>query len=157
MDQFVCRLQQRAVTCDFTDVDKTIRDQLIEKCIDLRLRHKFLEKTNATLADLQRIARAHEAVNEQMKRTRIQREEICTEPQSTKHKVQGEIHDRGVTIVIILTTLQEMPLASQGINGVTSVELMDTFLSDVERKEIKNLYPDGIRMTRSHITEKLTI
>ena len=48
----------------FTDVDETIRDQLIEKCIDQRLRRKLLEKTNATLADLQRIARAHEAVNE---------------------------------------------------------------------------------------------
>ena len=67
MDQFVCRLRQRAATCDFTDVDETIRDQPIEKCIDQRLRRKLLEKTNATLADLQRIARAHEAVNEEMK------------------------------------------------------------------------------------------
>ena len=50
-----------------TDMDETIRDQLIEKCQDQRLKKKFLEKINATLADLQRIARAFEAVNEQMK------------------------------------------------------------------------------------------
>ena len=67
IDQFVCRLRQKAITCEFTDVDETIRDQLIEKCQDQRLRRKFLEKTNATLADLQRIARAYEAVNEQLK------------------------------------------------------------------------------------------
>ena len=67
IDQFVCRLRQKAITCDFTDVDETIRDQLIEKCQDQKLRRKFLEKPNAKLTDLQDIARAYEAVNEQMK------------------------------------------------------------------------------------------
>lgn len=67
VDQFVCRLRQKAITCEFTDVDETIRDQLIEKCQDQKLRRKFLEKTNPTLADLQSMARAFEAVNEQMK------------------------------------------------------------------------------------------
>ncbi|KAL9977817.1 hypothetical protein ACROYT_G015266 [Oculina patagonica] len=32
--QFVCRLRQKAIMCEFTDVDETIRDQLIEKCQD---------------------------------------------------------------------------------------------------------------------------
>ena len=67
VDQFVCRLRQKAVTCDFTDVDETIRDQLIEKFLDPKLRRKFLEKANATLTDLQEIARAHEVVTEQSK------------------------------------------------------------------------------------------
>ena len=48
VDQFVCRLRQKAITCEFANVDETIRDQLIEKCRDGRLRRKFLEKTNAT-------------------------------------------------------------------------------------------------------------
>ena len=65
--KFVCRLRQKAITCDFTDVDETVRGQLIEKCQDQKLRRKFLEKPNAKLTDLQDIARAHEAVNEQMK------------------------------------------------------------------------------------------
>ena len=67
VNQFVCRLRQKAITCEFTHVDETIRDQLIEKCQDQKLRRKFLEKTNPTLADLQSMARAFEAVNEQMK------------------------------------------------------------------------------------------
>lgn len=67
VDQFVCRLRQKAVTCDFTDVYETIRDQLIEKCLDPKLRRNILEKANATLTDLQSIARAHEAVTEQLK------------------------------------------------------------------------------------------
>ena len=49
VDQFVCRLRQKAITCEFANVEETIRDQLIEKCRDGRLRRKFLEKTNATL------------------------------------------------------------------------------------------------------------
>ena len=40
VDQFVCRLRQKAITCDFTDVDETIRDQLIQKCQDQKFRRK---------------------------------------------------------------------------------------------------------------------
>ena len=44
IDQFMCRLRQKAVTCEFDTVDEDIRDQLIEKCRDPELRRKFLEK-----------------------------------------------------------------------------------------------------------------
>ena len=67
VDQFVCRLRQKAATCDFENVDETIRDQLIEKCQSAKLRRKFLEKPNASLSDLQDIARVQEAVDVQMK------------------------------------------------------------------------------------------
>ena len=65
--QFVSRLRQKATTCELANVDEAIRDQLIEKCLDPKLRRKFLERTNATLKDLQDIARAYEAVEQQMK------------------------------------------------------------------------------------------
>ena len=52
MDQFVCRWRQKAIFCEFENVDEAISDQLIERCRDPRLRCKFLEKTNATLKDL---------------------------------------------------------------------------------------------------------
>ena len=67
VDQFVSRLRQKATTCEFANVAEAIRDQLIEKCFDPKLRRKFLERTNATLKDLQDIARAYEAVEQQMK------------------------------------------------------------------------------------------
>ena len=67
VDQFVCRLRRKALTCDFENVDETIRDQLIEKCQNAKLRRKFLEKPNASLSDLQDIARVQEAVDLQMK------------------------------------------------------------------------------------------
>jgi hypothetical protein len=67
VDQFVCRLRQKALTCEFSDVDETIRDQLIEKCRNVKLRRKFLEKINASLKNFQDIARAHEAVEIQMR------------------------------------------------------------------------------------------
>ena len=37
IDQFVCRLQQRALSCEFANQDETIRDQIIEKCRDPKL------------------------------------------------------------------------------------------------------------------------
>lgn len=67
VDQYVCRLRQKAIFCEFGNVDEAIRDQLIERCRDPRLRRKFLEKTNATLKDLQDLARVQEAVNMQVK------------------------------------------------------------------------------------------
>ena len=67
VDQFVCRLRQKAITCDFPNVDEAIRDQLIEECWNVKLRWKFREKTNPNLMHLQDIVRAFEAVETQMK------------------------------------------------------------------------------------------
>ena len=65
VDHFVSRLRQKAATCEFGNVEDAIRDQLLEKCSDSKLRRKFLERVNASLKDLQDIARAYEAVEEQ--------------------------------------------------------------------------------------------
>ena len=69
VDQFVCRLRQRAASCDFGDnEDDYIRDQVIDKCHSSVIRRKFLEKEGAvSLNDLLRIARSQEAVDRQMK------------------------------------------------------------------------------------------
>ena len=57
IDQFVCRLRQKAISCEFPDVNEAIRDQIIEKCRDPKLRRKFLEKaSDATLTVLQETA-----------------------------------------------------------------------------------------------------
>ena len=57
INQFVCRLRQKAISCDFANVDEAIRDQIIEKCKDSRPRRKFLEKaSDATLTVLQETA-----------------------------------------------------------------------------------------------------
>ena len=68
VDQFVCRLRQRAASCEFGDrEDEYIRDQLIDKCYSAKLRRKFLEKEGSvTLNDLLVTAGAQEAVNLQM-------------------------------------------------------------------------------------------
>ena len=54
VDQFVCRLRERAASCEFGDrEDEYIRDQLIDKCYSAKLRRKFLEKEGSvTLNDL---------------------------------------------------------------------------------------------------------
>ena len=69
VDQFVCRLRQRAATCDFgANEDDYIRDQLIDKCFSSHLRRKFLEKEGTvTLDELLRVARSQEAVDRQLK------------------------------------------------------------------------------------------
>ncbi|KAI8512669.1 hypothetical protein Bbelb_093080 [Branchiostoma belcheri] len=68
IDDLVCRLKQKASTCDFGgQVDVHIRDQVIEAGLDPKLKRKFLERGG----DLERgnmldIARAHEAVGRQL-------------------------------------------------------------------------------------------
>ena len=59
-EQFVCRLRQRAASCDFRVLeDDYIRDQVIDKCYSSHLRRKFLEqKGSVTLDCLLKIARA---------------------------------------------------------------------------------------------------
>ena len=42
VDQFVCRLRQKALTCELANVNEMIQDQLIEKCQDGRLRRTQL-------------------------------------------------------------------------------------------------------------------
>ena len=69
VDQFVFRLRQRAVSCDFgAQQDEYIHDQLIDTCHSNYLRQKFLEKGGTVkLDDLLVIARAQEAVERQLK------------------------------------------------------------------------------------------
>ena len=72
VDQFVHKLRRQAETCNFIDVDESIRDQLVEKCLDGELRKKFLEKSGkVTLNDFLSTARAHEAVCSQLKKMDI--------------------------------------------------------------------------------------
>ena len=87
MDQFVCRLRQKAITCEFESVDGAIRDQLIERCRDPRLRRKFLEKVNVTLKDLQDLARVQVAVNMQVK--------AMDQSSGQVNTVSGKPHNKG--------------------------------------------------------------
>ena len=78
VNQFVCRLREKAVNCDFTDSDEAIRDQLIDKCRDPKLRKKFLEKTGTVkLKDLLDSARAHEAVEQQLRQMSLKDTSSC--------------------------------------------------------------------------------
>ena len=56
------------MNCNFGDQeDDNIRDQVIDKCVDRRLKGKYLEKGTLTVVQLQKIARAHEAAQWQVK------------------------------------------------------------------------------------------
>ena len=61
VEQYITRLRQKAVFCDFHNIDENIRDQVIEKCYSQRLRRKLLERNNVTLVHLREIAQSLEA------------------------------------------------------------------------------------------------
>ena len=68
VDQFVARVRQKGASCGFANVEEAIRDQVIEKGSSTHLRRKFLEKSgNIALNEMQRIARAVEAVDLQIR------------------------------------------------------------------------------------------
>ena len=63
IDVFVMRLKKLAATCEFTDIDDVIIDQVIEKTNSHELRKKLLQERGLTLDRVQGIARALEAAN----------------------------------------------------------------------------------------------
>ena len=66
--QFSTRLKQQAKLCDFGDkLEENVRDQLIDKCSDRRLKAKFLEKGALTLTEAIDLARAHENAQQQVR------------------------------------------------------------------------------------------
>ena len=65
VEQYITRLRQKAVYCNFADVDEHIRDQVIETCSSKRLRRKLLERHNVTLQQLREIAQSLEVSEKQ--------------------------------------------------------------------------------------------
>ena len=68
-DQFLMRLKQQAVYCEFGTVeDEQIRDQVIDYCRSNQLRRKLLEKGNIGLDEVVKIAKASEITEYQVKK-----------------------------------------------------------------------------------------
>ena len=68
-DQFLTKLRQQAVYCEFgIGEDDQIRDQIIDQCQSSHLRRKLLEKGNVTLAEVIKIAKADEITEFQVKK-----------------------------------------------------------------------------------------
>ena len=90
IDQFVFRLRQRAVSCNFgANEDDVLRDQIIDKCMSNELRRKLLESDNLTLDIAIKTARAHEAVERQARVMERREGEINSiKPKSVKEGVK---------------------------------------------------------------------
>ena len=68
VDQYITRLKQQGVLCDFNDPDAQIRDQIIEKCESHKLRTRLLEQgPGLTLDNVRTIARTLESAQKQAK------------------------------------------------------------------------------------------
>ena len=60
LDQYATRLRQLASTCEFTDMDKELKSQLILSCASSRLRRRALREPSLTLKSLLDLGRAME-------------------------------------------------------------------------------------------------
>ena len=65
MNSYHSRLRQLATTCEFTDVDKEVKSQIIQSCTSQRLRRKALRDSTMTLEALLAEARALEVSEQQ--------------------------------------------------------------------------------------------
>jgi hypothetical protein len=88
VSQFVTRLRQLAVSCDFGESsDDCIRDQVIDKCQSKSLRTKLLAEKDLKLDKLLEIAQAKEA-SESRTRTFEEPERTYATTSSSKHQKQ---------------------------------------------------------------------
>jgi hypothetical protein len=66
-NDFVTRLRELVATCEFTDEDDALFDQLVEGCLSNALRKKLLEGKERTLADALALARSREVADLQVR------------------------------------------------------------------------------------------
>lgn len=66
--QFVTRLRRQAANCNFGDTEEeNIADQVVDKCVDLKLKAKYLERGTLKLQIILDMARSHEAAIQQVR------------------------------------------------------------------------------------------
>ena len=83
VEQFIIKLRQQAMFCDFANVDEEIRDQVIEKCRSHRIRAKLLERgKDLTLEQLRTIAST-------MEMTEAQAKHMDTETAPSVNRIHG--------------------------------------------------------------------
>ena len=61
IESFATRLRTRAKSCAFENVDKAVRDQIVEKCSSSKLRRRLLKEAELTLTNCLQIAKQFQA------------------------------------------------------------------------------------------------
>lgn len=75
MGDYIMRLRHQATFCEFgSQTDENIKDQIMEKCNSVALRRRILERGDLTSSEVETLAAAFEAVEEQEKAFRGQNE-----------------------------------------------------------------------------------
>ena len=67
MNAFHARLRQLSATCEFSDIEREVKSQIIQSCLSQRLRRKALKDSTMTLQKLLEEARAMEIAETQAK------------------------------------------------------------------------------------------
>ena len=75
IDNYVVRLSKLAISCEFTDKNEMIRDQVVNSCCSTKLRKKLLEEETLTLDKVKTIARTYELSETHAKRMEPQVDE----------------------------------------------------------------------------------
>jgi hypothetical protein len=65
LDQYATRLRKLASTCEFTDLNKELKSQIILGCVSSRLRRRALRESTLTLDQLLSHGRAMETAEKQ--------------------------------------------------------------------------------------------
>ena len=90
LDKFYVRLKLLSKNCDFGNVDREIKSQIIQKCSMVKVRHKGLSEPAVELKDLLTYGRTLEA-------TSVHAEAMCansSEPATGVHKVNSDVDSR---------------------------------------------------------------
>ena len=79
IDNYVVRLSKLAISCEITDKNEMIRDQVVNSCCLTKLRKKLLEEETLTLDKVKTIARTYKLSETHAKRMEPQVDEPINE------------------------------------------------------------------------------
>ncbi|XP_066963229.1 uncharacterized protein [Macrobrachium rosenbergii] len=129
-DVFVTKLRKLAITCEFTDTEDVIIDQVIDKCASPKLRRELLETENLTLDKLHTIARSMEIANSQasvIENKPNQNGNVVKEVAAVSHyKASGEPFDDFVFKINSLHKGSNRILVNLSLNGTNVSMQVDT-------------------------------
>ena len=148
MDTYHSRLRRLAARCEFTDVDKEIKSQIIQSCSSQRLRRKALKDAAMTLQSLLDEARALEVSEKQaieIESTGNANTVLSRQPRNPKEKEKWKIMSKALALTVVelgpMIQPQDAPLTIESAIPARNMATMRNIVAVPEMERSPRVKP----------------